>query len=377
MSVVPEAVTAPAKAGSSSQSAVSRVLRYSVVRVLALFVTVVIGVYLTIIIANMGGKVDDIQRGNIRQGVAMAVAANPEWAQMDPATRTQMINELVELEEQRLGLDRPFLLRSFVFLRNALTLELGRAQNLTSDSGSRLVRLIILERLPSTLILFASAQIFLFVAAITIALNLSRRYGSFFDKLIIALAPTSAAPAWFYGIFLILVFASVLRVLPFGGMVSVPPPPDTWGYALSLLRHLILPVTAITISSIFLTIYYWRTFFLIYSSEDYVELAKAKGLPSRMIESRYIFRPTLPTILTSFALSLIGMWLGGIVLETVFNWPGLGRLLYLAIGLTDTPVIVGSTVIYAYLLAVTVFVLDILYAIIDPRVKVGTEAPRA
>ena len=142
MSVVPEAVKPPAKAGSSAQSAVSRVLRYSVVRILALFVTVVIGVYLTIIIANMGGKVDDIQKANIRQGVAMAVAANPEWAQMDPATRTQMITELVELEEQRLGLDRPFLLRSFTFLRNALTLELGRAQNLTSDSGSRMVRLI-------------------------------------------------------------------------------------------------------------------------------------------------------------------------------------------------------------------------------------------
>jgi peptide/nickel transport system permease protein len=65
------------------------------------------------------------------------------------------------------------------------------------------------------------------------------------------------------------------------------------------------------------------------------------------------------------------LWTGAIILETVFNWPGLGRLLYQAIGLFDTPVIVGSTVIYAYLLAITVFLLDFTYALVDPRVKVG------
>jgi peptide/nickel transport system permease protein len=100
-------------------------------------------------------------------------------------------------------------------------------------------------------------------------------------------------------------------------------------------------------------------------------MAKAKGLSSRQIERRYILRPTLPTIITNFALLLIALWTGGIVLETVFNWPGLGRLLFRAIGLFDTPVIVGSTVIYAYLLALTVFLLDFLYALVDPRIRVG------
>jgi peptide/nickel transport system permease protein len=65
------------------------------------------------------------------------------------------------------------------------------------------------------------------------------------------------------------------------------------------------------------------------------------------------------------------MWTGGIILETVFSWPGLGRLFYMAIGHADTPVIVGEVVIYAYLLAMTVLILDILYALLDPRVKVG------
>jgi peptide/nickel transport system permease protein len=160
-------------------------------------------------------------------------------------------------------------------------------------------------------------------------------------------------------------------------MVAAPPPENPIDYTLSLLRHMILPVSAILISSIFLTIYNWRTFFLIYSSEDYVDLAKAKGLSSGQIERRYILRPTLPTIITTFALLLISLWTGAIILETVFNWPGLGRLLFRAIGLFDTPVIVGSTVIYAYLLAITVFLLDFIYALVDPRVKVGSEGHKA
>jgi peptide/nickel transport system permease protein len=134
---------------------------------------------------------------------------------------------------------------------------------------------------------------------------------------------------------------------------------------------MILPAFSLFISVLFISIYNWRTFFLIYSSEDYVEMAKAKGLTDREIERKYILRPTLPTIITSFALTLISLWTGAIVTETVFIWPGLGRTLYSAVGLYDTPVIVGLTIIYAYLLGITVFLLDFIYALVDPRVKVG------
>jgi peptide/nickel transport system permease protein len=154
-------------------------------------------------------------------------------------------------------------------------------------------------------------------------------------------------------------------------MVSAPPPPTKLGYAASLGKHMILPVLSMLISSFFVSTYNWRTFFLIFASEDYVDMAKAKGLPDNMIERRYVLRPTLPNIITSFALMLISLWMGAIILETVFNWPGLGRLNYQAIGSYDTPVIVAITVVYAYLLGFTVFVLDILYAVVDPRVRVG------
>jgi peptide/nickel transport system permease protein len=242
---------------------------------------------------------------------------------------------------------------------------------MTSDSGSKLVRLIILERLPATLLLMGTAELSLFFISVFVALSLSRRYGSWWDKLVIALSPSSAAPPWFYGIFFILLFGAILRILPFGGMTDSPPPANPVDYALNVLKHLILPASALIISSLFLSTYNWRTFFLIYSSEDYVEMAKAKGLPARDIERRYILRPTLPTIITNFALLLISTVSGAIITETVFLWPGLGRTLYRAIGLFDTPVIVGTTIIYAYLLAITVFLLDFIYALVDPRVKVG------
>jgi peptide/nickel transport system permease protein len=345
-------------------------------RLIALFFTVVIGVYLTVLIANMGGYVDEIRRGQIREGVVLAASLDEEFRQLPSEEQTQIIEDRVAIAEQRFGLDQPFYLRSFRYLGNALTLNLGFSEQLSSDSGSRMVRNILLERLPSTLVLFGTANLILFFASLYLGLRLSRRYGSFFDKFVLALAPTSAAPGWFFGLFLILIFAGLMRALPFGGMIDAPPPENTLDYALSLAKHMILPVGATLLSSIFITIYNWRTFFLIYSSEDYVDMAKAKGLPERMIEGRYVLRPTLPNIVTSFGLLVIALWTGAIILETVFNWPGIGRLYFQAIGVYDTPVILANVVLYAYLLSFTVFILDFIYALVDPRVRIDSGGSR-
>jgi peptide/nickel transport system permease protein len=365
---VPDAAPLP---GTKRQSAFKRVAKYTLSRAFALALTVIVGVYLTIIIANMGGAVDELRKGLIMEGIAMRVSMDPEMKKLPAEERMAIIEDMARLQEKRFGLDQPFIIRSFAFLKNALTLDLGFAENLTSDSGSRTVRAIILERLPPTLLLMATADLLLFFASVFFALFLSRRYGSFLDRMVVTLAPTSSAPAWFYGLFLILFFAVFLGILPFSGMVDAPPPDNKLLYAVSVLRHMVLPVLALLIAAIWSSTYSWRTFFLIYSSEDYVEMAKAKGLSSRDIENRYVLRPTLPTIITNFALMLIAMWTGAIILETVFNWPGLGRLFYAAINIYDTPVIVGETVIYAYLLAATIFMLDFVYVLVDPRVRIG------
>jgi peptide/nickel transport system permease protein len=346
-----------------------RVAGYAGRRLLSLFLTVLVGVYLTILIANMGGRVDDLRMVQIRSVAFETVRADPDFADLPDAERNELIERRIALEVERLRLDQPFVLRSVDYLHQAMRLDLGRAEHMHSDRGSREVYAIIVERLPATLLLFGTANFLVFFLSVFVALSLSRRYGSALDRTVIALAPSSAAPGWFYGIFLILLFAFLVPVLPSGGMVRAPPPEARLDYALDVLRHMVLPVTAMFLSSIFVSIYSWRTFFLIHSSEDYVEMARAKGLPERIIERRYILRPTLSPIITSFALMLIGLWGGAIILEQVFNWPGLGSLLFRAIGLRDTPVIIASVVIFAYLLALTVFLLDILYAVLDPRVR--------
>jgi len=374
---ITEEMDTPPEVERKRPNAWLRLARYTVGKFFSLFLAVLIGMYLTILVANMGGYVDEIMRAQIRDGISLQISMDPEMRQRPPAERNQLINELVEVEERRLGLDQPFIGRSFRFLYNAMRLDLGRAQHITSDTGSRFVRLVILERLPPTLLLMTTASFSLFIISLVFALFLSRNYGSILDKIVIALSPTSSAPPWFYGIFLLLIFAAVLGWLPFGGMVAAPPPEDPIAYALSLGRHLILPVAAWMISGFFASVFGWRTFFLIFSMEDYVELARAKGLPARDIERRYILRPTLPNIITSFALMLILLWQGAIITETVFNWPGLGRMLFRAVQTFDTPVIIGSNVIYAYLLAFTVFLLDFIYALVDPRVRMGSGGPKA
>ncbi len=351
-----------------------RIGKYFSLRLVVLFLTAIVAVYILILVANMGGAVDEIREAQIREQVGMQMRAmSDEMADWSSERRREYEESLVEQERQRLGLDEPFILRSFIYLRDAVTLDLGTAEQLTSDEGSRRVQLIILERLPPTLMLTATSFIILFFSSVFLALILSRKYGSIVDRLLIILAPSSAAPSWFYGIFLILIFAALLGWFPWGGMVDAPPPEDTLPYALSVMRHLVLPVGAWVLSAIFINIYQYRTFFLIYSSEDYVEVGKAKGLTNRALERKYILRPTIPPILTNFMMTAITLIMGNVILEEVFNWPGLGRLIFQAINLFDIPIVIGVNIIFAYLLAITIFILDIFYALLDPRVRVGSD----
>jgi len=134
---------------------------------------------------------------------------------------------------------------------------------------------------------------------------------------------------------------------------------------------MILPVIAIFLSIFFQGVYAWRTFFLIYSQEDYVEMARSMGLSSRKIERLYILKPTFPYVITNFAMMMITVWESSIALEILFNWPGIGPLFLSAANRFETNIILGIVVVFAYLLAATVFVLDLVYGIVDPRVRVG------
>lgn len=368
----PDAV--PEKAEKSEWGkALARFARYVALRGITVLITVAIGVYIAVWVTNLGGYADEWRRNDIKAGVAMGFRG-VSFVGMSYLEREKVMEDAWLAAIAANGLDKPFFVRSFRYLAEALSLTLGESTAwgyMTTSSGSSDARDILLESLPLTLVLFGTANLLSFFGALFFSLLLSRRYGSFFDRAAVLLVPMFSAPPWFYGIFLIVIFAAIAKILPYGGIVDAPLPGTTFGYALSFLKHMVLPVLAWILGTMPMAMYSARAFFLIHSSDDHVMLAKAKGLRPSRIQRRYILMPVLPPIITNFAFMLIVAWQGAILTELVFAWPGLGRVLYNAVLRHQVPVVIGAVVIFAYLLALSVLLLDILYALVDPRVKLG------
>lgn len=348
----------------------ARVLRYLTVRAVVLAATVILGVFAAIFVINYGGFIDDIFRDEI-SGILMGMGMS--MTDVPTAEKFALLEETEQQLIEAYGLNEPFLLRTLRYLQRGLTFDWGESERLESLAGnSREVQTIIMERVPNTLLLFTSSNLLLFFASVFVALYLSRKHNSWLDRVMVFLSPLSSTPNWIFGILLTAVFAAQLHWLPFGGMLDEQPPATRLGYIPIVLKHMILPVTAIFLSTFFASVYSWRTYYLIHAEEDYVDLAKAKGLTERKIEQRYILRPTLPFLITSFTLLLISFWQGAIALEIFFNWPGVGELFIQAIRRLDRPIVIGLVVIFAYLLALSVFLLDIFYVWLDPRVRIGS-----
>lgn len=359
--------------------AISRVSKYVFKRGITLFFTVVIGVYVTIMVANMGGYVDELIRGLVGEQL-LAIGLSDAYDEVPVDEREAYMEQMEWQLEENLGLHEPFPLRTARWLVNGLTFNLG-STHLTHWIAGRgflsgadfTVQQIVLKRLPYTLVLVGTANVLFFFASISVALLLSRRYGSWMDRISAAMAALSSAPSWIFGIVLILVLAGSLHLLPFPKEIDLQYADFTSPRFIRLLLvQMIMPILAIFLSVFFQGVYTWRTFFLIYSQENYVELGRAKGLPKRMLERRYILRPTLPYVITNFALMMIALWETTLALEILFYWPGIGSLFVKAASsYTQTPLIIAIVVAFAYILVITLFVLDIVYAIIDPRVGIG------
>ncbi len=355
-----------------SRSTFSRVFKFLGVRAVVLALMVAIGIFLAIVIINYGGYIDNIHRADIDEALStlslsMRGASPEEVAQATADARWAM--------EEAFGMHKPFLLRCVNWWYQTLTLNWGTSYRfnagLYSSSGPVPVTAIVLYRVPYTLMLAGATYLILFFASIFVALKLSKNSGGFFDRMVISLSPLSAIPNWVYGIILTVIFAGQLHLLPFNGLYDTFPPATKLGYIPIVLKHMILPVTAIILGMFFSTVYTWRTFFLIHSGEDYLEMAKAKGAPDKIIERRYVLKPTLPFVITSFAILMLTFWQGIIVLEVFFDWPGLGQLFMASISAKEMSVTIGIVTVFAFLLGFSVFMLDIIYALVDPRVKIG------
>lgn len=347
-----------------------RLLRPLSIRALSL--VGVLGVVLVLLVVSLGATgfsnrmleaVVDEELREIRAGLAETIRDPDQLEAALTARRTEL--------EQAFGLDQAWYQRLPATVGRVARLDLGEAHTLRSFTGSRQVSDIVLERLPNTIVLLTTALVITAVIGLLVGVRMATRPGTLIDRAVSYFSAVSfALPAWWVGILLILVFAFYLGVLPSGGMFSAPPPPGGFARFLDLLRHAALPVLTLVLVGVGPYIYVVRTMTLNVAHEDHVTVARAKGLSEGAVTRTHILRVAAPPIVTGLLLGLAGSLGGSILVETVFNWQGMGRLYFEAIsGTPDESVIVALTFIYTLLYLVTRLVLEVLYVFLDPRVR--------
>jgi peptide/nickel transport system permease protein len=372
----------------TNQPAPSRVLwrtiKYLLGRVATIAITIFIGVFITVILADQGHQIDYSVRLDVEQELGRqfpGLICN--YCQPTPEQQA-LIDQRRDQLQQAAGLNLPYWPRHMLWTIRALKLDIANTVTIKGAPGSSFntrtgAKDIVLGELPHSLLLVGTAFLFVFIFGIPLALFLFRKNGSRLDRLFALLAPVSSIPSWVLGIILVLIFAVTLHWLPPSGMFDPVPPETSWAYFSTVVKHMVLPVLAIILSLFFQLVYSWKTLFLLYANEDYVDLARAKGLSDKVIEQRYILRPTLPYMITNLTLLMVSFWQMTIALEYIFNWPGIGRLYILSLpnffGESMFPgisgIVVTIVVVFAYILGITVFVLDFVYGLVDPRVRVG------
>ncbi len=356
---------------------VIRLLQYVAIRLITLMVMVFVSVCLTMIAANMGGYVDRVVEADLSLAIGTAMFNDPATKNLTSEQREQLLDQMVKAAMAAQGMNQPFLLRTIRWSVRALTLDWSYSRLPSvyfAGRYTRTVRAHILDSLPRTLLLFGPANLLLFGISLIGALALTHVQGGWLDRLIVILSPLSSVPPWVFGIFLIVLALQVPGLRFMIVRLGAWPTKFEWSFVPLILRYMLLPLLSILLSKFFQSVFAWRTFFLLHYNEDYVTLAKAKGVPPRLLESRYILRPTLPAILTNFALLLVSVWQEVIVLEHFFDVEGIGKLLVKALVTNDTGVILASVVVFAYLLAITIFFLDIACVLVDPRLGVGIQS---
>ncbi|MCL7382796.1 MAG: ABC transporter permease [Thaumarchaeota archaeon] len=280
----------------------------------------------------------------------------------------------IELRKEEIyssyGLDKPWFYRMFQMIIRIATFDLGRTRVIKSFTGSQEVSEIILERIPNTILLVTIPLIFSAIAGISMGVKIASRPGTLLDRLTSYLSIISyTLPSWWIGIILIILFGFYLKIFPVSGMYSIPPPSDTFSRILDLIWHSILPFTTLVIVQIGGWIYSARMIVLNIAQEDYVNAARAKGLPEDIVRRRYILRVAAPPIVTNIVLGLSGSLGGAIITETIFGWYGMGSLYYQAIMTLEENLLIALTYIYTLIYISARIILEIMYLALDPRVR--------
>lgn len=261
-------------------------------------------------------------------------------------------------------LDDPLPVRYLYWLKSVLQGDWGY-----SSTYKVPVRDLVLSRMPNTLLLTVSAWLLGLLVALPIGIISAARKYSIFDYAVTfaAFLALSMPPVWF-GFLTIMLFAVQLKWLPIGGVAEL-----THGTAGALLadriRHLILPMTVLGLVQVAYWVRYVRTSLLEVLGMDYIRTAKAKGLGERGVLLKHAMRNALIPVLTIAALDIPYFFGGAVVVETIFSWPGMGRLMYQAVIGSDYNLALCCLMLLAVLTIASNLVADVLYAVVDPRVS--------
>ena len=330
---------------------------------LVLFSTILITVIL------LGPTLDKLLVDAIRNQVIDEVNQGTLKFQ-NPDERSAYINNQIQFRSKTLGLDQDSFNAQTVIHRVAsvMTLDLGKSHFFTSDYGSSNVRDIIIEKVPKTLLLFTTATILVTIIGIFLGTYVAGKEGSWWDKFnsIIAIFSNSF-PTWWVAMIMILVFAFTLHIFP-ARATPLSSPSDA-NYIFDLLYHMTLPLITLVIVSFGSWSYIVRYFLINILNEDFIYAKRTMGISRRKILYSHALRNAGPPVATAVGLSLASSFGGSIITEAVFDWPGMGKLFYDAIGLLDIPIIIGLTYIGTLIFLVTIFITDIAYTLLDPRVK--------
>ena len=273
---------------------------------------------------------------------------------------------IAQLREE-FGLDKPVSTQLATYYGKVLRLDLGQSFRFREP-----VLGLIVSRLPATLLLMGSALVVSTLLAIALGVVAALKPYSGLDNVttFVALAGYSM-PVFWLGQLLLIVFSLQLDWFPAQGMESLRAPAEGWGKVLDVAHHLVLPATTYSLYHLALMFRLTRVKMQDVLAQDYIQTARAKGLSETQMIFRHAMRNAMLPVVTVLGLNFGFMLAGSVLTETVFGWPGTGRLLYEAILARDYPVLMGLFMCLSAMVVLVNVVTDIAYAVIDPRVALA------
>jgi peptide/nickel transport system permease protein len=286
---------------------------------------------------------------------------DPVTVMLSPEQRAVMGPQAIQERKEALGLNKPLPLRYALWLKEVLRGNWGYSIQFQKPVLQRVT-----QRIGPTLRLTMAALLFSLFLGVPIGVISAFRQYSAWDYVVTVFTFVGVSiPVFFLGLGLIYVFALKLKVLPPGGMATVGAPP-TLGDALA---HLVLPAFILGFAAAAELARYTRASVLDVIRQDYLRTARAKGLRDRAVLARHALPNGLLPIITIVGLQLPTLLAGAVIVETVFAWPGMGRLTVEAIGYRDYPLLMGIMTMFAVAVLLSNLLADLAYAVVDPRIR--------